>query len=68
MKEIVIGLIAFGAFVMIMGVILALGAYSHSNVVIQWIHHPFATGVFAVGLISAFLGGLGWLDVSNNRS
>lgn len=67
MKEIAIGMIAFGVFMMTMGVILAIGAYGHSNVVIQWIHHPFATGVFAVGLIAAFLGGLGWMDVSNNR-
>ena len=68
MKEIAIGLLAFGAVMMTMGFVVAMGAYAygHSNVLIQWIHHPIATGVFGVGLVSAYLGMLGWMDLKIN--
>lgn len=68
MKEIILGLFAFGAFMMIIGVVLAMGAYGSSNVVIQWVHHPFATGVFGVGLAAFCLALTGWMAVGNDKS
>lgn len=68
MKEIALGLLAFGVIMMAVDVVVAMGAYGHSNAVIQWIHHPFATAVFGVGLLAVFLGTLGWMDVENGRN
>ena len=68
MKEIVGFLLVFGFAVMTAGVVLAYTAYGHSDAMVQWIHHPFATGVFGVGLLAVYLGMLGWMDVENSKN